>query len=181
MPAWRQAAHSGTPRSQAGQPNANVEHAITIAQQRHAVNIILGFFCDYFSPRRRAGKHLKSHTKMAARRRTDARSVIFMGGLRRSARGVGVAGASALVPQPAAFAAAAERKADDEQAQNGGKARGHGTSLAHRRRAREWRFSPWPAAACRRNRARARSCRRRRRPSSTSPTDPGYAGRTSRP
>ena len=56
-----------------------------------------------------------------------------------------MAGARALLPDPAAFGAAAEAEAKDDQAQNRGDALMHGASLAHRARRREGRlFIPPP-------------------------------------
>jgi hypothetical protein len=49
----------------------------------------------------------------------------------------GVAGTRALVPQPAAFAAAAQRKAEHDEAQNRGDTLMHAHSLAHRHWRRE--------------------------------------------
>jgi hypothetical protein len=48
------------------------------------------------------------------------------------ARDVGVAGARALVPDPAAFGAAAQPKAEHDEAKNRGETPMHKNSLAHR-------------------------------------------------
>ena len=145
------AAHGGTARGWGGLNERNCRACSNYSRAASRCQYSTRTFFEIFlGPRSHRQTLEKPHERTRPAASGRGHPVVFVVAVGALARGVGVARARALVPQPAAFGAAAEPEADDEQADNCGKARGHHESVAHYRRGRERRCTPWPAAACRR-------------------------------